>query len=60
MRVSRHYDLLGRVAKRIYPVTSGEKKCRNERAAMEKVRMRVSKRVERHLYIDNGLVIRIK
>jgi hypothetical protein len=41
-------------------VTSGEKKCRHERAAMEKVRMRVSKRVERHLYIDDGLVIRIK
>lgn len=60
MKIGRNYDLLDKVAKRIYPVTKGERSCKNERAMMERVRNRVKGRVEKHLYLSDGLVIRLK
>jgi hypothetical protein len=60
MKVNRHYDLLGRSAKKVYPVTESEKKCSIERKMMEKVRMNVRKRIEKHLYVSDGFIINLK
>jgi hypothetical protein len=60
MKVNRHYDLLGRAAKKVYPVTESEKKCAIERKMMEKVRMNVGERIRKHLYLSDGMVINIK
>jgi hypothetical protein len=60
MKVSRHYDLLGRAAKKVYPVTESEKKCAIEQRMMTKVRMNVEQRIKKHLYVSDGMVINLK
>jgi hypothetical protein len=60
MKVSRNYDLLGRAAKKVYPVTSGERKCAREQKQMERIRERVKERIRKHLYLSDGFVINLK
>jgi hypothetical protein len=61
MKISRNYDLLGRAARKVYPVTESERKCRQEQKAMEMVRNRVKERINKHFHLtDDGLVINLK
>lgn len=61
-KYKRNYDLLGRVAKEIFPVTDSEKKCAITRREHEKYREKhVKTPIMEHLFKrDDGLVIRLK